>query len=206
MAKLASISPATIDRKLKKQREIYHLLRFRGILRPGSLLKSKIPIRLTEWDTQQVGNIEMDTVAHGGSSSFGEFVYSLSTTEIASGWCEGEAILRKSQEAVFWALQGIRARTPFAWLGIDTDNGTEFMSEILYKYCDREQLEFTRSRANHKNDNAYIEEKNWTHMKKVLGYLRYDTIPELKLINELYRQELRLYKNFFQPAMKLASK
>jgi hypothetical protein len=112
----------------------------------------------------------------------------------------------KSQEATFWALKGIRARTPFSWLGIDTDNGTEFMSESLYKYCQREKLEFTRSRPSRKNDNAYIEQKNWTHVRKVLGYFRYDTVPELKMINELYRNELRLYKNFFQPVMKLGSK
>jgi hypothetical protein len=204
--KLGDISPATIDRKLRHQREIFQLKRARGIPKPGSLLKSKIPIKLTEWDTQEVGNVEMDTVAHCGASTQGEFVYSLSTTEIATGWWEGEAILGKSQTATFRALQEIRARTLFKWLGIDTDNGTEFMSEILYKYCDREKLKFTRSRANHKNDNAYIEQKNWTHVRKVLGYLRYDTVPELKMINELYRKELRLYKNFFQPVMKLVSK
>jgi len=204
--KLADISTATIDRKLKHQRELFQLKRGRGIPRPGSLLKSKIPIKLTEWDTQEVGNVEMDTVAHCGSSALGEFIYSLSTTEIATGWWEGEAILGKSQAATFRALQEIRARTLFQWLAIDTDNGTEFMSEILYKYCDRERLEFTRSRVNHKNDNAYIEQKNWTHVRKVLGYLRYDTVPELRMINELYRKELRLYKNFFQPVMKLVSK
>jgi len=204
--KLADISPATIDRKLRHQREIFQLKRARGIPRPGSLLKSKIPIKLTQWDTQKVGNVEMDTVAHCGSSIFGEFVYSLSTTEIATGWWEGEAILGKSQQATFWALKGIRARTPFQWLGIDTDNGTEFMNDVLYKYCNKEKLEFTRSRPNHKNDNAYIEQKNWTHVRKVLGYLRYDTIPELKMINELYHNELRLYKNYFQPVMKLVSK
>lgn len=205
-SRLQQISPATIDRKLQKQREILRLQRIRRMPRPVSLLKSKIGVRLTEWDTREVGNIEMDTVAHGGSSSLGEFIYSLSTTEIATGWWEGEAILGKSQQATFWALKAIRKRTPFQWKGLDSDNGTEFMSEILYKYCQREKLQFTRSRANHKNDNAYIEQKNWTHVRKVLGYLRYDTVAELKLINELYRQELRLYKNFFQPVMKLTSK
>jgi len=205
-AKLSRISPATIDRKLRKQREIFHLQRARGIPKPGSILKSKIPIRLTQWNTAQVGNVEMDTVAHCGSTTSGEFVYSLSTTEIATGWWEGEAIMGKSQEATFGALKGIRARTPFSWQGIDTDKGTEFMSESLYKYCQREKLEFTRSRPSRKNDNAYIEQKNWTHVRKVLGYFRYDTVPELKMINDLYRNELRLYKNFFQPVMKLFSK
>ena len=205
-AKLEKMSSATIDRKLKKQREIFRVQRARGTPKPGSLLKARIPIRLTEWDTSEVGQIEMDTVAHCGASTEGAFVYSLSTTEIGSGWWEGEAILGKSQAATFWACKGIRTRTPFPWRGIDTDNGTEFMSEILYKYCDREKLEFTRSRPSHKNDNAYIEQKNWTHVRKVLGYLRYDTVAEMKLINDLYRNELRLYKNYFQPVMKLISK
>jgi len=204
--KLRSISSATIDRKLRRQREILHLKRERGIPRPGSLLKGRIAIRLTAWDTTIVGNVEMDTVAHCGSSTLGEFVSSLSTTEIATGWWEGEGIPGKSQEATFAALKSIRARTPFSWKSIDTDNGTEFINEILYKYCDREKLEFTRSRPNHKNDNAYIEQKNWTHVRKVLGYLRYDTAAELNMINELYHYDLRLYKNFFQPVMKLVSK
>ncbi|MCR4394625.1 MAG: hypothetical protein NUV31_09680 [Dehalococcoidales bacterium] len=204
--RLKQISPATIDRKLRKERERLQLQRNRRMPRPGSLLRSKIAVRLTEWDTHEVGYLEMDTVAHGGSSVLGEYVYSLSTTEIATGWWEGEAIMGKSQQATFWALKEIRKRTPFRWKGVDSDNGSEFMSEILYKYCDREKLQFTRSRANHKNDNAYIEQKNWTHVRKVLGYLRYDTAAEMQQINELYRQELRLYKNFFQPVMKLISK
>jgi hypothetical protein len=158
--RLKRISPATIDRKLRKQRERLQLQRNRRMPRPGLLLRSKIAVRLTEWDTREVGYLEMDTVAHGGSSSSGEYVYSLSTTEIATGWWEGEAIMGKSQQATFWALKEIRKRTPFLWKGLDSDNGSEFMSEVLYKYCDREKLQFTRSRANHKNDNAYIEQKN----------------------------------------------
>ena len=103
-------------------------------------------------------------------------------------------------------FKGIRKRTPFDWKGLDSDNGQEFINQILYKYCQREKLEFTRSRPNRKNDNAYIEQKNWTHVRKLLGYLRYDTLGELMIINDLYRNELRLYKNFFQPVMKLVSK
>mgnify|MGYP001583712056 FL=1 len=112
----------------------------------------------------------------------------------------------KSQESTFQALKRIRGRTPFDWEGLDSDNGSEFINDILYKYCCREKLEFTRSRPSHKNDNAYIEEKNWTHVRKILGYLRYDTYAELSIINDLYRGDLRLYKNFFQPVMKLVSK
>ena len=205
-SRLERMSSATIDRKLKHQREVLHLLRSRGGPRPGYLLRQKIPIRLTEWDTSQVGYVEADMVVHCGSSSLGEYINTLSATEISSGWWEGEAILGKSQEHSFWALKEIRKRTPFKWKGLDSDNGSEFINQILYKYCHREKLEFTRSRPNRKNDNAYIEQKNWTHVRKVLGYLRYDTPEELMIINDLYHHELRLYKNFFQPVMKLVSK
>ncbi len=204
--KLKEISSATIDRKLKHQRSVLHLLRSKGGPKPGSLLKQKIPIRLTDWDTSKVGNVEADLVVHCGSSAFGEYVNTLSNTEIFSGWWEGEAIMGKSQESTFYAVKQTRGRTPYEWKVLDSDNGSEFINDILYKYCDREGLEFTRSRPSHKNDNAYIEEKNWTHVRKILGYLRYDTYEELKLINNLYRGDLRLYKNFFQPVMKLISK
>jgi len=112
----------------------------------------------------------------------------------------------KSQQETFGALKRIRIRTPFEWNGLDSDNGSEFINDMLYNYCRREKLEFTRSRPNRKNDNAYIEQKNWTHVRKTLGYLRYDTFDELNIINDLYRGDLRLYKNFFQPVMKLVSK
>lgn len=204
--KLKMISPATIDRKLKHQREFLHLLRVKGGPKPGYLLKQKIPVRLTRWDTAKVGYVEIDMVVHCGSSTPGEYVNTLSTTEISSGWWEGEAIMGRSQDYSFWALKEIRKRTPFNWKGIDSDNGSEFINQILYKYCQREKLEFTRSRENKKNDNAYIEQKNWTHVRKVFGYLRYDTYEELMIMNGLYHNELRLYKNFFQPVMKLASK
>ena len=204
--KLRTMSPATIDRKLKHEREFLHLLRAKGGPKPGYLLKQKIPIRLTEWDTSQVGYVEADLVVHCGSSTLGEYINTVSSTDVSSGWWEGEAIMGKSQEHSFWALKEIRKRTPFEWKGLDSDNGSEFINEILYKYCQREGLEFTRSRANRKNDNAYIEEKNWTHVRKVFGYLRYDSYEELAIMNGLYCNELRLYKNFFQPVMKLQSK
>ena len=204
--KLKKMSSATIDRKLKHQREVLHLVRSKGGSRPGSLLKQKIPIRLTEWDTSLVGYMEIDLVIHCGSSAFGEYISTLSTAEISSGWWEGEAIMGKSQESTFQALMRIKERTLFSWKGLDSDNGPEFINDILYKYCHREGIEFTRSRPYKKNDNAYIEQKNWTHVRKVLGYLRYDTIRELMVINDLYRNELRLYKNFFQPVMKLVGK
>ena len=204
--KLKMMSSATIDRKLKHQREYLYLLRSKSGPRPNYVLKQKIPIKLTEWDTSKVGYMEVDLVVHCGSSTLGEYINTVSSTEVSSGWWEGEAIMGKSQEHSFWALKEIRERTPFEWKGLDSDNGSEFINQILYKYCDREKLEFTRSRPNRKNDNAYIEQKNWTHVRKVLGYLRYDTPEELMIMNDLYHHELRLYKNFFQPVMKLVSK
>ena len=204
--KLKRMSSATIDRKLKHQRETLHLLRSKGGPKPNYILKQKIPIKLTEWDISIVGFSEIDLVLHCGSSTLGEYVNTLSSTEISSGWWEGEAIMGKSQEYSFWALKEIRKRTPFAWKGIDSDNGPEFINQSLYKYCQREKLEFTMSRPYRKNDNAYIEQKNWTHVRKIFGYLRYDTCEELAIMNDLYHNELRLYKNFFQPVMKLKSK
>ena len=205
-SKLKRISAATIDRKLKHQKEVLHLLWSRGGHKPGSALKQKIAVRLTDWDTAKVGYIEADLVFHCGASTLGEHICTVSATDVSSGWWEGEPILGKSQDRCFRALKEIRQRCPFLWKGLDCDNGGEFINEILYKYCAKEKLEFTRSRPGHKNDNAYIEEKNWTHVRKVLGYLRYDTVEEIAIIRNLYRHELRLYKNFFQPVMKLVHK
>jgi hypothetical protein len=205
-AKLKRMSVATIDRKLRHQRQVLHLSWRRGGHRPGSALKGKVAVRLTDWDTAQVGYVEADLVFHCGASTLGEHACTVSATEVSSGWWEGEAIMGKSQDQCFRALKQIRQRCPFVWKGLDCDNGQEFINQMVYKYCAREKLQFTRSRPGHKNDNAYIEEKNWTHVRKVLGYLRYDTLEEIDIIRDLYRHELRLYKNFFQPVMKLVSK
>ena len=204
--KLKRISPATIDRKLKHQREVLHLARKRGGPRPASLLYKKVAIRLTEWDTSELGFLEIDLVIHCGSSALGLYICSLNTVEISSGWWEAEAIMGKGQDPTFQALKRIRKRAPFEWKGIDSDNGPEFINYHLINYCEKENLEFTRSRPRKKNDNAYIEQKNWTHVRKVFGYFRYDTDEELILMNSLYENELRLYKNFFSPVMKLIRK
>lgn len=204
--KLARIGPATIDRKLKHQRETLHLSRSRGGPGAGYLLKKKIQIRLTEWDTSKVGFWEVDTVFHCGSSTLGQYINTVSATEISSGWWDGQPVMGKVPGRVFDAITRIRARTPFEWKGIDSDNGYEFINEKLYNYCHGEgHLEFTRSRPNRKNDNAYIEGKNWSHVRKVVGYLRHDTLDELVIMDELYAN-LRQYKNFFQPQMQLISK
>ena len=204
--KLGRISPATIDRKLKHQREVLHLKRNRTKPKPSSLLYKRIPIKLTEWDTSKVGFLEIDLVIHCGSSTLGLYICSLNTVEISSGWWEAQAIMGKGQDPTFKALKRIRKRTPFSWKGVDSDNDSAFINAHLVNYCEKEGLEFTRSRPNKKNDNAYIEQKNWTHVRKTVGYLRYDTDKELTLMNSLYENELRLYKNFFSPVMKLIKK
>lgn len=203
--KLLQISSATIDRVLKPKKEEWKVQR-RYKRKKGGLIAQKIPLRLTDWDTQQVGYVEMDLVFHCGASTAGEFINSLSTMEITTGWWEGEAVMGRAQSRTFQAIQRIRKRCPYSWLGIDSDNGHVFINEQLLRYCEKEGLEFTRSRPYRKNDNAHIEQKNFTHVRRPLGYLRYETTEELVLINDLYCNELRLYKNFFQPVMKLERK
>jgi hypothetical protein len=144
-AKLKKMSAATIDRKLKHQKEVLHLQWAKSGHKPSSALKHKIAIRLTNWDTAKVGYVEADLVFHCGASTLGQHICTVSATEISSGWWEGEPILGKSQNQCFWALREIRDRCPFAWKGLDSDNGHEFISDILYKYCAREKLDFTRS-------------------------------------------------------------
>jgi hypothetical protein len=203
--KLLRVSPATIDRLLSSKKQTWKLQKRYGRL-AGNLIAKRIPLRMTDWDTSQVGYVEMDLVCHCGASLAGDYISTLSTLEIASGWWEGEAVLGRAQPRVFQGLRDIRSRSPFLWRGIDSDNDNMFINHQLYRYAWKELLEFTRSRAYRKNDNAYIEQKNFTHVRKPLGYLRYDTLEELAVIQDLYRNELRLYKNFFQPVMKLKRK
>ena len=204
--KLKKIGSATIDRRLKPEKEKLMRLRKKGGSKPKSLLYQKIPIRLNDWDTSVVGNLGIDLVEHCGSSKKGKYINTLSVTEISSGWWEGEAIMSRGQYPTLEGLKRARKRAPFEWLEIHPDNDSAFINAHLYQYCQKEGIKFSRSRPNKKNDNCYVEQKNWTHVKKVLGYLRYDTQEELATINELYRNELRLYKNFFQPVMKLVKK
>jgi hypothetical protein len=205
VTKLKRISSATMDRLLRGDKMKWRYDRSR-YPKKSPLIYKAIPLKLTDWDTTQVGFIEMDLVFHCGSSTEGDHLHTLSTTEIASGWWEGEAVMGRSQIRVFEALQNIRHRSPFSWRGIDSDNDSAFLNSHLLKYSQRQGLEFTRSRPMRKNDNAYIEQKNYTHVRRPLGYLRYDTDDELRIINDLYRKELRLFKNFFQPVMKLKKK
>jgi hypothetical protein len=153
-----------------------------------------------------IGNVAIDFVEHCGSSKMGHYVCSLSVTDICSGWWEGQAIMGRGQYPTLEALKLIRSRTSFEWLEIHPDNDSAFINAHLFRYCQEEKIRFSRSRPNKKNDNCYVEQKNWTHIKKMFGYLRYDTAQELEMINDLYGQELRLYKNFLQPVMKLKEK
>jgi len=153
-----------------------------------------------------LGNVQIDLVEHCGQSVRGEYIHTLSSTDVSSGWWEGEAVMGRSQEVVFKSLKKVRDRFPFSLKQIHSDNGTEFINWHLFRYTNKEKLRFSRSRPNKKNDNCFVEQKNWTHVKKFVGYFRYDTKEELVILNDLYRSELRLYKNFFQPVIKLISK
>lgn len=204
--KLKKISPRTIDEKLRHQKEVERLRR-KYQKKKNPLLYQKIPVKLSdEWNRNELGNVQLDLVEHCGQSARGDYVNTLAATDIATGWWEGEAVMSKGQEAVFEGLKQERERFPFLWRGIHSDNGTEFINWHLYKYTQQEKLNFSRSRPYKKNDNCFVEQKNWTHVKKFVGYLRYDTYEELDILNDLYRNELRLFKNFFQTTIKLKEK
>src|SRR3990167_5653200 len=203
---LAAIGAKTIDRRLKKERERRQLNRNRGTTRHGSLLKSSIPIRITDWDTSRLGFTEIDTVAHNGGDPSGECAFTLDVTEIYSGWTEQYAVLGKGEKGVLEALKNIRQSLPFALKGIDGDNGGEIINYHMLRYCAKEKLVYTRSRPDRKNDNAYIEQKNDSHVRRIVGYGRYDTRRQVKQLNILYRNEYRLFTNLFRPVMKIKSK
>lgn len=203
---LKSVSAKTLDRRLKKERTKRCLKRNRGMTCRGSLLKSSIPVRLTNWDTTKLGFTEIDTVAHNGGDPAGLFAYTLDQTEIYSGWTEQLAVMGKGEKGVLEALKNIRQSLPFNLLGIDGDNGGEIVNYHMLKYCLKEKLAYTRSRPEMKNDNAYVEQKNYTHVRKLVGYHRYDQKEQVELMNDLYRHEYRLFTNFFRPQMKIISK
>ncbi len=204
--KLKQMGSATIDRKLKHQREI-ELAKKKYQHRIHPLLYQRIPVKVfEEQDRTVLGNMQIDLVEHCGASASGEFVNTLTTTDIFSGWTEQEAIMGKSQERSKNGIELVRARCPFLWKEIHSDSGTEFINAHLFRYSVETRLSFSRSRAYKKNDNCLVEQKNYTHVKKLVGYLRYDTVEEQNILNDLYRNELRLFKNFFQPVIKLILK
>lgn len=203
--KLMYIGSSTIDSRLRPFRQEARR-KINSTTKPGSLLKKQIPIRTVSWNEQAIGCFELDTVAHCGDNAAGEFICSLDITDILTGWTETEAMMGKAQMRVIQALNNIKKRLPFELKAIDPDNGSEFINWQLFQYCRENEIEFTRGRPYQKNDNAHIEQKNWTHVRKVFGYKRRETEAELIAMNDLYRNELRLYKNFFMPNMKLIAK
>ncbi len=201
---LLKISSASIDRCLRASRsQTSHGL---STTKPGSLLKNLIPIRtFTEWDAEQPGFLEIDLVAHCGNSTEGQFLCTLTCTDLCTGWTEVMGLFHRSQQAVSEALCRVRQRLPFPLLGIDSDNGGEFINDLLYRYCLTEKITFTRSRPYQKNDQAHVEQKNWSVVRHTVGYDRWETEQELALLANIY-DDLRLYINFFQPSLKLIAK
>lgn len=202
---LFRISPRQIDRRLRASRQA-HKRSLYNRTKPGALLKRHIPVRTDNWDIDQPGFAEIDLVAHCGPSASGEFIHSLNFTDIETQWVETRAVMGRGETGVVQALDEMRSSLPFALRGIDSDNGSEFINYHLLEYCQERSIEFSRSRAYKKNDNAHIEQKNWTHVRKVLAWDRYDSPEALQAINGLYRNELRLMMNLFQPVVKLIEK
>jgi hypothetical protein len=201
---LLQISRSSIDRCLAPAR--FHQPHGRSTTKPGSLLKRQIPVRtFADWTEDKPGFLEIDCVAHCGDDVSGQFLYTLVCTDICTGWTETLALLRRSQEAVCSAIDAMRPGLPFALLGIDSDNGGEFINDLLLRYCLNEHISFTRSRPYQKNDQAHVEQKNWSVVRHLIGYDRLDSQEQYALLASIY-QDWRLYVNFFQPVLKLSRK
>ncbi len=198
------ISARQIDRLLQADKRQVRR-RLYGRTKPGTLLKHQVPLRTDRWDVTVPGYTEADLVAHSGDRADGDFAHTVNQTDIVTTWVETQAVLGKSQVRVQQALEAMRQRLPFALLGIDTDNGSEFLNAHLVQYCRGLAIQFTRGRPYKKDDNAHIEQKNWTHVRKVVGYERYDTEAAVTALNTLYA-ELRLLQNLFLPTVKLVRK
>lgn len=206
LLKLQRITPSTIDKKLAHEKEaLMNKRKYAG--KRNVLIAGKVPTKTSaEQDRSTPGQEQIDCVEHCGTCAAGDYVNTLSIVDIFSGWWEGEAIMGKGQERALTAIDNARARSPFAWKEIHPDNGGNILNIHVYNYAEKHGITMSRSRPYKKNDNCFVEQKNSTHVRQVVGYLRYDTSEEQTIMNSLYRNELRLYKNFFQPVMKLASK
>lgn len=202
---LVAMSAATIDRRLVGAKE---LAGFRGVshTKPGSLLKTQIPIRTwSEWDDVTPGFVEIDLVGHEGGNSFGEFCFTLTVTDIATGWTINRAVRNKSAIRVIEAIEHCARQFPFPIKGIDSDNGSEFINADLLEWCVAKKVTFTRSRPGNKNDGCHVEQKNWTHVRELVGYLRYDTEAELKVLNAIWTLEQN-YTNLLLTQQKLTTR
>lgn len=202
---LLRMSARQMDRRLaeKKRRRKRRLY---GRTKPGTLLKHHIPIKTEHWDVTEPGSCEIDLVHHCGPSTSGEYIHSLNVTDIYSGWCETRALMGRGEAGVVAALDEIRRCLPFHLKAIDSDNGSEFINYHLVRYCQKHDIQFTRSRPYKKDDNAHIEQKNWTHVRRIFGWDRFDNRAQLDVLNELYRHQLRSMMNLFQPCVKLVEK
>ncbi len=204
-AQLCQMSSSTIDRLLRPYRRLGGRRPF-TTTKPGSLLKNSIPIRtFADWEENRSGFLEADLVPHCGESTEGFYLTTLSTVDVASGWSECIGVWGKGQDRVKAAVHRIRQRLPFPMLGLDSDNGGEFTNQHLYNYCRNERITFTRSRSYKKNDSCHVEQKNWSVVRRLIGYDRYNSRAALEALNRIYNLP-RLYVNFFQPVMKLVSK
>jgi hypothetical protein len=204
-AQLCRMSPSTVDRLLRPYRKRGDRLPF-GTTKPGILLKESIPIRtFADWEENHPGFLEIDLVAHCGESTEGFYLTTLSTVDVATGWTEHVGVWGKNQSRVGSAIHQLQQRLPFPLLGLDSDNGGEFINQNLYDYCQRWKITFTRSRSYKKNDSCHVEQKNWSVVRRLIGYGRYNSHAALDTLNRIYGL-LRQYVNFFQPVMKLVSK
>jgi hypothetical protein len=202
---LCRMSPATIDRLLRPYRKLGGR-RPVGTTRPGSLLKSSIPIRtFTDWEENKPGFLEVDLVAHCGECADGFYLNTLCAVDVASGWSECLPVWGKGQVRVRSAVHRMRQRLPLALLGVDSDNGSEFINQCFYTYCRKESITFTRSRAYKKNDSCHVEQKNGNVVRRLVGHDRYTSRAAFECLDRLYHT-VRLYVNFFQPTMKLQDK
>jgi len=202
---LYQISTATIDRILRRWRagKLRHGL---GTTKPGTLLKDAIPVRtFSEWNESKPGFLEVDLVAHCGDSAEGFYLTTLSAVDVATGWYEPVAVWGKGQARVGGAIYDVRQRLPIPLLGLDSDNGSEFINHSLYDYCRRNAITFTRSRSYKKNDSCHVEQKNWSIVRRTIGYERFSSKMAFEALDTVYTS-LRLYVNFFQPVLKLVGK
>lgn len=204
-AEVLEMSCSTVKRRVRSERKRNDRM-LASTTKPGKWLKNEIPIKTKQWDEATAGHGEIDLVAHCGNSLQGQFIYTLQYVDIKTTWTERKAVMGKGQDGVFKAIKETRALLPFDLRGLDSDNGSEFINHQLFKYCQKEEIAFTRSRPYMSKDNAHIEQKNYPFVRAVLGYDRFDSQEHLRLINDLYDNELRLFLNFFQPSMKLKEK
>ena len=201
---LLQMSRSSIDRCLSTTYQAHpHGL---STTKPGTLLKKSIPVRIyTPWDEEKPGFMEIDLVAHCGDTAEGQVVNTLTSVDISTGWTECQAVFPRNRHTVLEAIQAMRAHLPFDLLGLDSDNGSEFINEMLFQYCQYQKITFTRSRPYHKNDQAHVEQKNWSVVRHLVGYGRFETPIEYNLLQTIYT-DLSLYFNYFQPVLKLTSK